>query len=145
MATVNAVLRHLNLVDKTSHCKDTSLVECANEVNKFIAEGYQVEKVGVIGFQPRLTQFISKSYKVRVSDMDADNIGKERFGLKIEPNENNPDIYNWADLLFVTGTVFVNDSYKELLQLDKPVVFYGVTAAAPVYLLNLKRYCPYGT
>jgi uncharacterized protein (DUF4213/DUF364 family) len=144
ISTINAVLRYLGLIEKTGHCKDEGPVNCAYQLPEYIKSNFGNPKIAFVGFQPRLVEALSKSYRVKVTDMDPDNIGKTKFGIKIQPPEDVDKNIAWCNLVFVTGSTFVNDTYEKFLSCSKPVVFYGVTGAGASYLLNLKRYCPFG-
>ncbi len=50
------------------------------------------------------------------------NIGKMKFGITVEPESKT----------------------NELLDKNKPVIFYGVTISAAAKVLGFNNYCPYG-
>ncbi|WP_028971647.1 hypothetical protein [Sporomusa ovata] len=45
----------------------------------------------------------------------------------------------WADIVLSTGTVLMNDTYRELQ--GQPVIYYGVTVAGLAQLFDLPRIC----
>ena len=73
-----------------------------------------------------------------------ENIGKKVNGIVVESTETTEKNIEWCDLIFATGSCVVNETYNQFIVRDKPTIFYGVTCAGAVSLLNLKRYCPDG-
>ncbi|MBU4484028.1 hypothetical protein KKA47_01260 [bacterium] len=141
IAALNAIYRYLGLCDKTVHCKDTEPRECAEMLLKEIGPG---KKVLLVGLQPRFLEFLAKQNDVRVIDLDQDNIGAEKFGIKIEPPENTDNAIEWCDVIFATGSTIVNCTIVNFLNTDKPVIFYGVTISATAKILELNTYCSKG-
>ena len=135
---LNAVFRYLNLCDKTIHCKDNEPKECA--INLFKTIGV-LNNVLLVGYQPRFLEMLASNYKIRVVDMDQDNIGSDKLGTDIEPPEMTADAIEWCDLIFATGSSIVNGTFTNFLNKDKPVLFYGVTISAAANILNLNQYC----
>jgi len=138
---LNAVFRHLNLCDKTIHCKDSEPKECA--INLYDAIGSR-NNIFLVGYQPRFLEIIALRYNVRIVDLDQDNIGSDVFGIIIEPPEMTPDAIKWCDLILATGSTVVNGTIANFLNRDKPVLFYGVTISAAATILNLNTYCHCG-
>jgi len=138
---LNAVFRYLDLCDKTIHCKDNEPKLCANNLPNVIGSG---NNVFLVGYQPRFLEILASQYNVRVVDIDQDNIGMEIAGVIIEPPETTPDIIEWSDLIFATGSTIVNGTITNFLNQNKPVLFYGVTISAAAAILNLKKYCHCG-
>jgi len=144
LATLNAVARHLGIVQNTVHCKDDQPPECAKELVSYMRENFGSPRVAVVGLQPRMVEALAKAFEVKVTDMDSDNVGQRKFGVSIEGPEETAGNIAWCDVALVTGSTFTNNSVRELL-VNKPTVFYGVTVAAPAHFLNLRRFCPRGT
>jgi len=148
VASINAVMRYLNMIEKTVHCKDEEPFMCSRMIEEYILKTYpEVKKICLIGYQPAFIQILSKSFSLNVLDLDKDNINKMKFGAPIlNGNIFNKEIIKWGDLIFVTGSVFVNETVQEIIKfvnIDK-IIFYGVTVAGIAKLLNLKRVCFYG-
>jgi hypothetical protein len=140
VATINAALRYLGLIEGTIHCRDEGPVECAVEMAKHIKARFGNVKITQIGLQPRILQHLSKVFQMRVLDLDPENIGQVKFGVAVEGNESLEDAIAWADLLLVTGTTLVNSTIGTFLR-DKPVIFYGTTIAGAAYLMGWERFC----
>jgi uncharacterized protein (DUF4213/DUF364 family) len=144
IASLNAVLNYLGLTERTVHCKDQQPRECAAELVKYIKENYGQPKIAMVGFQPRMVEALAKHFELRVTDMDAANIGQERFGVKIDDPSRTKENLEWCDIALVTGTTIVNDTIDQFLG-EKPVIFYGVTIAGAAALEVLERFCPFGS
>jgi hypothetical protein len=138
---LNAVFRYLDLCDKTIHCRDAEPKVCANNLPGVI--GHR-NNVFLVGYQPRFLEILASHYNVRAVDLDQDNIGSDVCGVVIEPPETTPEVINWSDLIFVTGSTIVNGTITNFLNQDKPVLFYGVTISAAATILNLKKFCHCG-
>ena len=137
----NAIFRYLDLCDKTIHCRDAEPKICASNLSRMIASG---TKVLLVGFQPGFIEFLASSYNVRVADLDHDNIGRIVYGIRIEPPEMTSEAIRWCDLILATGSTIINGSIIDFLNLDKPVLFYGVSISATAKVLDLKTYCHCG-
>lgn len=145
-AAMNAVLKHLGLIDHTVHCRTKEPAECAPKYIEWMKQQYSSSKIALVGYQPSLLQTLSSDpdFTVRCLDLNPDNVGQERFGIKVDHgiNDYSDVVLDWADLILCTGSVFANATMDYYIGIDKEVLFFGITGAAPVYLLGLKRYCP---
>ncbi len=135
---LNAVFRYLELCDKTIHCKDKEPKKCAeNLLNSIVLYG----KVLLVGFQPGFLESLTREYKVRVVDINPENIGKKVHNTLIEPPEMTDNGIKWCDLILATGSTIVNGTITKFLNQDKPTLFYGVTISAAAKILGLNTYC----
>jgi hypothetical protein len=144
VAALNAVLRHLNRIDRTVHCRNEEPKLCAAALRKHIGSRYGKVKIAQIGLQPRMVESLAAHFSLRVMDMDKDNIGSRKYGAVIEPPDNTAAAVAWADLLLVTGTTIVNGTLPAFVG-DKPVLFYGTTIAGAAYLMGWERFCAKST
>lgn len=140
ISSLNAVMRHLKLVDKTIHCRNNEPRECSRELVKYIERNYGQPKVAFIGFQPRMVEALSVNFELRVTDMDADNIGTVKFGVKVDSPEKTQENLKWCDMVLATGTTVVNSTFNQF-RLSKPVIFYGITISGVAKLLGLNHFC----
>ena len=140
ISTLNAVLRHLNYISKTVHCKDKEPGECAAHLVDYIKERFSNPRIAFIGMQPAMVEALAAHFKIRVVDLDPDNVGQKRCGVLIEDAAHTKEILSWADLILATGTTVVNDTLTPLL-IEKPIIFYGVTIAGVAYLKRYEQYC----
>jgi hypothetical protein len=140
VASINAALRRLGLIEKTVHCRDQGPGQCALALADHLQGRYGKVNISIIGFQPRMVETLSSRFPIRVLDMDADNIGKRKFGAVVESPKTAQTAMAWADLLLVTGTTLVNGTLTDFLG-PKPVLFYGTTIAGAAYLMGWNRFC----
>lgn len=140
VAALNAVLRHLGLIEGTIHCRDRGPAECAGHMTSYIKERFGSVKISQVGFQPRIAEALAGAFPFRLLDLDPDNIGRKKFGVVVEGPEASDEAVDWADLLLVTGTTLVNDTIDRFLT-GKPVLFYGTTIAGAAYLMGWDRFC----
>jgi hypothetical protein len=143
IASLNAVMRRLGLITRTVHCKDDQPRECSYELVRYIEKNYGQPKVAMAGFQPRMVEALAKHFELRVTDMDRDNIGKEKFGAKIFDPSHTGENLNWCDIALVTGSTVVNNTIAQF-RISKPVIFYGVSISGAAKLLGLSHFCPFG-
>lgn len=144
ISSLNAVMNHLGLAERTVHCKDKQPRECATELASYIKENYGQPKIAMVGFQPRMVEALAPRFELRVTDMDKVNIGQEKFGVKIDDPARTKENLEWCDIALVTGTTIVNDTIDQFL-IAKPVIFYGATIAGAAELQGLNRFCPFGS
>ena len=144
IATLNAVLRHTGAIEGTVHCKDKAPPECSQKLVEKIKSEFGNPKIALVGFQPRMAEALAKNFLVKMTDLDENNIGKEKFGVLIQDPAHAQEHSEWCDLLVVTGSTAVNGTMTDFVG-KKPVIFYGVTVAGPAHLLGLDRFCPLGT
>ncbi len=144
ISSLNAVMNHLGLAERTVHCKDKQPRECATELARHLNESYGQPKIAMVGFQPRMVEALARQFEIRVTDMDEANIGQEKFGVKIDDPSRTKENLEWCDIALVTGTTIVNDTIDQFL-ISKPVIFYGVTIAGAAELRGLNRFCPFGS
>ncbi|SMB99659.1 Putative heavy-metal chelation [Thermanaeromonas toyohensis ToBE] len=140
VATLNAVMRYLKLVDKTVHCRDKEPGQCARQLVTYIRERFSHPRIAFIGLQPAMVINLSECFPLRVVDLDPDNIGQKKGKVIVEDVSHTPEILDWCDIIVATGTTAVNDTITLLLG-QKPIIFYGVTIAGIAYLAGFERYC----
>ncbi|MBN2350264.1 MAG: hypothetical protein JXJ22_15600 [Bacteroidales bacterium] len=143
IAGFNAVMRHFERTTGTIHCKDKEPKACAEQITTFIREKFGKVKIAFIGFQPAMIEQLSKSFEMRIVDLDKDNIGKQKFGLTIEAQEKTSEVLEWGDIILATGSTCVNGTITDFLN-KKPVVFYGISAAGVAAAYGYERFCPCG-
>jgi hypothetical protein len=140
IATLNAVLRYLNYISKTVHCKDKEPAECAAHLVNYIKERFGNPCIAFIGMQPAMVEALAAQFEIRVVDLNPDNVGQKRCGVLIEDAAYTKKILSWADVILATGTTVVNDTLTPLL-IETPIIFYGVTIAGVAYLKGYEQYC----
>ena len=140
IAALNAVLRYLNYISKTVHCKDKEPGECAAHLVDYVKERFGNPRIAFIGLQPAMMEALSAYFKIRVTDLDPNNVGQQKWGVLIEDAAHTKEILSWADVILATGTTVVNDTLTPLL-IEKPIIFYGVTISGAAYLKGYEQYC----
>jgi hypothetical protein len=144
ISSLNAVMRQLGMTDHTVHCKDNQPRECSLELVKYIEANYGQPRIAMVGFQPRMVEALAGKFELRVTDMDQENIGREKFGVSIDDPAQTGQNLDWCDIALVTGTTVVNGTIGQL-GITRPVVFYGVTISGAARLAGLNRFCPLGS
>ena len=152
VATINALLGSLKMVDKTVHCKDDEPEECALEIADTVLKKYGRADVGLIGLNPAIAERLVDTFgpdHVRITDLARDNIGQHRFGVEIwDGNIRTEDLVDASDVVIFTGTTLINNTFDRIWDLiqtgGKKYVVYGVTAAGVCRLLDIERICPRG-
>ncbi len=145
ISSINAVLRHMGLVEKTKHCRDKGPKLCAEKLVKMIEERFEKPTVALVGLQPAMAEKLSEKFPLKILDLDPENIGKEKFGTKIMDGEKDiKEVLDSCDIALVTGTCAVNNTMDHILELagKKPLIFFGVTIAGIAYLKGQERFCP---
>jgi NADH/NAD ratio-sensing transcriptional regulator Rex len=87
-----------------------------------------------------MVQALSANFKIRVVDLDQDNIGRKKCEVIIEDVSHTKEILSWADIILATGTTAANNTLPSLL-IEKPIIFYGVTISGIAYLMGYEQYC----
>jgi hypothetical protein len=141
VATLNAVMNHLGLVSNTVHCKDEEPRRCAQELVRYL-DKHSGRRIALVGFQPRMAEALSQQSELRITDLDEDNIGREKYGVRIWGPEKTGEYLEWCDLALVTGTTTTSGTLAQFLDRPKPVIFYGVTVSGAAKWLRLERFCP---
>ncbi|MEJ2722657.1 MAG: DUF364 domain-containing protein [bacterium] len=152
VATLNAVLAHIKMVDGTVHCKDEDPEKCAREIAAHVYEKYGAVNVGLIGLNPAIAERLVETFgaaRVHVSDLYAGNIGQRRFGVEIwDGNARNEELIEASRVIVFTGTTLLNGTFDRIWAAIEdrgriPIV-YGVTAAGVARLAGFERICFYG-
>lgn len=142
IASLNAIMRHFGYISGTIHCKNEEPELCADRLVAYMKDKFGKAKIAFIGFQPSMISKLSKSFEMKVIDLDLDNIGKEKFGVKILGPEETEEVVSWADIIIATGSTASNGTMERFLR-EKKVIFYGVTGAGACSILGVERFCPF--
>lgn len=152
IAVLNAVMRHLDMIEGAVHCKDEDPEKCADEMAQWAMKRWPEGKIGLIGCNPAILEALVSAFgpeRMRLTDLNPDNIGKPKFGVEVwDGNTQTGMLAEWADALIVTGTTLVNDTLGTILSEAQKhgtdLVLYGVTAAGICELFGIERVCFYG-
>jgi len=143
IAALNAVMNYLGKADCTVHCKGEVPEKCASDVAEHISSKFSGSKIALVGYQPALMEKLSDRFQLRVLDLNPDNIGQVRYGVKVEDGISaySEVVKEWADLVLCTGSTICNGTIVNFMGLGKPVLFFGTTLAGAAPLLGLERIC----
>ncbi len=149
VATLNATLQHLNLVEGTAHCRDDDPERCAVEIASF-ARKSGARSVGLVGLNPAIAEALVREFgagAVRITDLNEQSIGTRKFNVEILDGRTRAgDVIRSSDMILMTGTTLVNGTFDDLWNLaqheGRMTVIYGVTAAGVCRLMNMTRLCP---
>lgn len=148
LATMNAVLCSLNMVEGVLHCKDEAPERCAAKIAKK-ARGQGARTVGLIGLNPAIAEALAREFgpdAVCITDLNPRNIGQCRFGVAIwDGRTETHRLISACDLILVTGTALANGTFDAILQWTgtqaKPLVVFGITGAGVCQLRGMERWC----
>lgn len=144
VSALNATLRSLGLCDRTVHCRDDGPALCAGKLRAHLAGRYPGARVALVGFQPAFVTALAPAVPLRVLDLDPENIGTLRHGVRIEGPGEQRKVLDWADLVLLTGSCLTNDTAGQFLD-GRPVLVFGVTAAAAAVLQGWDRFCAHAS
>ena len=118
VATLNAVLRHLELVRATLHCKDDDPESCAREIASVLFQKYGKVRVGLIGLNPAIAEQLVDTFEpshVHITDLNSEDIGSKRFGVEIwDGDDRTDDLVAISDVVLVTGTTILNGTFDRI-------------------------------
>jgi len=142
IASLNAIMLESGRISGTLHCRDKEPSKCAEEFVEHVRGRFGNPRISFVGFQPAMIERFAEQFEMRVLDLDEDNIGKIKFGLTIEGPDNTDEVLRWGDIILATGSTSVNGTIERYLG-EKPVIFFGVTAAAVTKICGFERFCRY--
>jgi hypothetical protein len=149
VASLNAVMRHLEPDLRTVHCRDDEPAACSREMSLFV-DSSKARSVGLIGLQPAILEALVRamgSDRVACLDRDEDNRGLVKHGVSVEWGDEAgiERIFADRDLVLATGSSITNGSLADILKAAErhgsPVYFYGTTIAGAGALMGLNRLC----
>jgi len=151
VATLNATLKYLNLIENTIHCKDEDPERCGKEIASQLLKRWGKVKVGFIGLNPAIAENLIETFgikNVRITDLNKQNVNSSKYGVKIwDGNEMTEELIKQSDVILITGTTFVNGTFDPIMHCvqnyRKDYLIYGVTGAGICKLMGLNRICPY--
>ena len=142
ISSMNAILAYLGKIPEAIHCKNDDLMKCAVHFHDFIAnQPLKTENILLVGLQPRILEQLKALKKVRVCDLNSDNIGTTKCGVLIEGPERFSANAKWAGAIVATGSTIVNGTIDDLLAASLDTFFYGVTISGVANLMGLKQFC----
>lgn len=135
----------------TVHCRDGGPEWCARRMAQEVAARYGSPglPVGIVGYQPAILGAMTETFgaaSVRVLDLNPQNVGEIRRGVRIGHGENDLEPFaQECGLALVTGSTLANDSFSHLqaafTRHGTPMLFFGTTAALGAEVLGVERWC----
>ncbi|ADP77047.1 protein of unknown function DUF364 [Methanothermus fervidus DSM 2088] len=148
IACLNAVMRYYGIIENTRHCTSNYPEKCAKKFVEYVKDNFSPEKVGIIGFQPAFVREFSNEFdKIFVTDLNPENVGSVKYGIKVLDAKYNPEIIKCCDVVLITGSTIANNTFNKIYEKCKKYktnyIFYGTTIAGIAHLLKLDRFCPF--
>jgi uncharacterized protein (DUF4213/DUF364 family) len=152
VATVNAVLRALELATGTIHCRDEDPANCGPELAEQLEARFGSKRFGLVGLQPAILKALADRFKpefIRVVDLNLDNIGSLKYGIEVWDGQSDLSrLVGWSEVGLATGSSIVNGTIDKIIRCfkddNKPLVFFGNTISGAAALLGIERLCPFG-
>lgn len=152
VAVMNALLARLGYIKGVLHCRDDEPEKCAMQIAASIRSRWGDVRVGLIGLNPAIAEGLAQEFggeKVRITDLNRDNIGKMRHGVEILDGRTEQEkLISHCSVVLITGTTLVNGTMDDILELvnryNREFLIYGVTAAGACWMMGWPRMCPYG-
>ena len=150
VATINATVRHLRLLERTTHCRDDAPEKCGLEIATHLREAGS-RSLGLVGLNPAIAEALVRAFgreAVRITDLNPKNIGATRFGVEVWDGRSRwEELIKRSETVLVTGTTLVNGTFDQLFRSSttagRNFVVYGVTAAGVCHLKSLPHLCPF--
>ena len=151
VATLNATMKHLHLIENTIHCKDEDPEKCGKEIASQLLKRFGKVKVGFIGLNPAIVENLVETFgagNVRITDLNKQNVNSFKYGVEVwDGEEMTEELVKQSDVILITETTFVNGTFDHIIHCvqnyKKDYLTYGVTGAGLCKLLGLHRICPY--
>ncbi len=156
-STLNAVLRHLGLIQKTMHCRGDKPRRCGELLVKQLIRDYGLTaRILHVGYQPGHVEALVEAFKdnVIVTDLSEDIIWTKRYGRLIVDGELNKYFVDKVDVVLMTASAIVNNTAWEIIRQaqlsNTKIIVYGISASSAIYILRkilgtniIEEYCPY--
>jgi hypothetical protein len=145
VSSINAIMKNLNLITATIHCKNSELEECSKELTEFLYSKFGNITISLVGLQPGFASDIIERFgknNITILDLNPKNIGKKFKGVEIKDSKKFcKDSISKTYLTLATGSTIINNTIDEILKYSNRVFFFGVTIAGVSKLLHLERLC----
>jgi len=112
VSSLNAIMRHLGLIERSAHCRDDGPVRCGRKVVETLCKEFPpATRIALVGYQPRICENLAQVYRLSVLDMDADNIGEKAGGGVVLGLEGTDSVL--ADAEVVVAPTFQGEAISE--------------------------------
>jgi len=152
IASLNAALCSLGVIDNSVHCRDDDPEKCGKEIAAHVRKQWGDVRVGLIGLNPAIAEALVSELgadNVKITDLNRKNAGAMKFGVTVlDGRIQTEELIQSSDLVILTGTTLVNNTFDNIFSFinryGKDYIIYGITAAGISELMGLNRICPYG-
>jgi len=147
-AVLNALMHASGRIDRTIHCRGNDAERCGEKLADEIMKRFGRVKVLHIGFQPGHVRALAHTFPdLLVTDLNPENVGKVRCGVRILDGLSNEKYIEEADVVYVTGSAIVNGTLFPIIEhcneLGRQCVVYGTTVIGAAEILGYELFCPY--
>ncbi|KAF5417018.1 MAG: hypothetical protein C5S48_01315 [Candidatus Methanogaster sp.] len=85
------------MIGGSVHCKDKGPAECGLDLLEFL-DGHRGARIALVGFQPVHARRCSERGELKILDLDAENVGREKFGVVVlDGVKDAEDVLRWCD------------------------------------------------
>lgn len=149
IASLNAVTSYLGMASGMRHCHDDEPEKCAEMIANQLVKEYGRKKIGLIGLQPAILDYLAQTFgvdNVLCSDLNPKNIGSNKSGVTIlDGKKDNLELVKKSDIVLITSSAIVNGTIdrirKEALAMKREFIIFGVSGAGAAVLLDIRRLC----
>mgnify|MGYP000731119613 CR=1 FL=1 len=147
-SALNAVMSYSGEIRGAVHCVREEAEKCGELMAEEILRSYGKIRIIHVGYQPGHVKALAKVFsELYVTDMNPENIGKVKFGVKILDASMNEEIISRVDLALITSSSIVNGTLFRLLEwcekFGVKCLLYGVSAMGAAKILGLNVFCPF--
>jgi len=151
VATLNAALQSVDMLDAGLHCRDEDPEKCARKLAKDVHDKWGRKTVGLIGLNPAIAEALIGllgAERVHITDLDPRNVGTVKHGVLVwDGRTRTEELIRQSSVVIATGTTLVNGTFDDIrawiAAYGKDYLIYGVTAAGVCRLMGWDRVCPY--
>lgn len=152
IATVNGVLKSLNVIGDTLHCRDDEPEKCAKEMASALLEQYGKIKVGLVGVNPSIAENVVETFgpqNVNITESKFDPVERLKSGVTVwNGRSESEEFIASSDVILITDTTLVSGTFDRIwMALQDPEKQYfmcGITGSGICEFMGFNRWCPYG-
>ncbi len=127
ISVLNAVMVSLGLAVRNSICREGGQEFCGENIADYVASAYGNPEILLVGMQEGILSGLrKKGFSVSV------------IGDEVKPSSGD---LSGTDLILCSGSTIITGTITDYLDLDKEVIFYGMTLAGAAEWLGVKRIC----
>ena len=148
-AALNSVMNYSGEISGCIHCRGGDADRCGEILAEEVLRRFGRVRVAHIGYQPGHVRACAKVFReVKVTDMNPENIGRVKFGVKILDAAENEWVISKSDVVCVTGSSIVNGTLPQIVdwcnRYGVECVVYGITVKGVAKMVGWDVFCPFG-